>query len=316
MDGRTDSDVVRELRAHANAAVPAMALDRSAVRVSGRRKLVGRRLAAGAGAVALVAAIAVGATWSGWLGRGTSVPPAGPTASAGASIQLRLVVSSTTGGCTAPALREDAPGSACDLDGSTTYQLGEALGDLAPTSASIVRDDRTGLDLTFSREDTATLTEVTGNAVGQQLAMLVDGRVIGAVQVMEPITRDQIETVFATAAQAQFVSDLLDGTLTPAPDTVAVYEPQGTGGDAALLTGTLALQDGCTYVVDQNGTTWLPIFARGVTADGTTLTYGGQTYTYGSSVSLTGGQSGAGPAETIPAACSTDAAAWRVTQPD
>ena len=316
MEGRTDSDVVRELRAHANAAVPAMALDRAAVQTSGRRKLLGRRLAAGAGAVALVAAIAVGATWSGWLGRGTSVPPAGPSASAGASLQLRLVVSSTSGGCTAPALREDAPGSACDLDGTTTYQLSEALGDLTPTSASIVRDDRTGLDLTFSREDTATLTEVTSNAVGQQLAMLVDGRVIGAPQVMEPITLDQIETVFATAAQAQFVAALLDGTLTPAPDSVAVYEPQGTGGDAAQLTGTLTLQGGCTYVVDQNGTTWLPIFARGVTADDTTLTYGGQTYAYGSTVSLTGGQSGAGPADTIPAACSTDAAAWRVTQPD
>ena len=92
--------------------------------------------------------------------------------------------------------------------------------------------------------------------------MLVDGRVIGAPQVMEPITLDQIETVFATAAPAQSAAALLDGTLTPAPDSVAVYEPQGTGGDAAQLTGTLTLQGGCTYVVDQNDTTWLPIFAR------------------------------------------------------
>ena len=313
MDGRTDSDVVRELRAHANAAVPSMALDRAAVRAAGRRRLLGRRLAAGVSAVALVGAIAVGVTWSGWLGRGTGVPPAG--ASAGASLQLRLVVSSTTGGCTAPALRGEAPGSACDIDGTTTYQLGEALGDLTPTSTSIVRDDHTGLDLTFSRDDTATLTEVTGNAVGQRLAMLVDGRVIGAPQVMEPITLDQIEIAFGTAAQARFVAAMLDGTLKPAPDTVAVYQPQGTGGDAALLTGTLTLRDGCTYVVDENGTTWLPIFARGVTADDTTLTYGGETYPYGSTVSLTGGQSGAGPTDAIPASCSTDAAAWRVTPP-
>lgn len=314
MDGRADCDVVREMRAHADAAVPEMALDRDAVRAPGRRGLLVHRLAAGVGAVALVGAIAVGVIWSGRLG-GADLPPAGSSAGAGVPLQLRLVVSSTTGACTAPALRDDAPGSACDLDGTTTYRLGEALGDLWPTAASIVRDDRTGLDLTFSREGTATLTEVTSDAVGQQLAMLVDGRVIGAPQVMEPITLDQIETVFATAAQAQLVADLLTGTLPPSPDTVAVYEPQGTGGDAALLTGTLVSRDGCTYVVDELGTTWLPIFARGVTADGATLAYGGQTYTYGSTVALTGGQSGAGPADVVPAGCSTNVTAWRVAQP-
>ncbi len=315
MDGQPDADVVHELRAQANAAVPAMTLDRAAVRASGRRRLLGRRIAAGVGAVALVGATAVGATWSGWLGRSTGVPPAGLGSSAGASLQLRLVVSSSTGGCTALPLRDDAPGSACDLDGTTTYQLGEALGELTPSSTSIVREDRTGLDLTFGREDTATLTEVTGNAVGQRLAMLVDGRVIGAPQVMEPITLDQVEMVFGTAAQAQFVAAMLDGTLPPAPDAVAVYEPQGTGGDAALLTGTLTLRDGCTYVVDDAGTTWVPIFARGVAGDTTTLTYGGRNYVYGSTVSLTGGESEVLPEDTIPASCSADVKTWRVTQP-
>jgi hypothetical protein len=44
---------------------------------------------------------------------------------------------------------------------------------------------------------------------------------------------------------------------------IATYANAGTGGDAALLEGTLVIDDGCVYVdSEDDGTRWLPVFPR------------------------------------------------------
>ncbi|HEX8644692.1 MAG TPA: hypothetical protein VF702_12350 [Allosphingosinicella sp.] len=42
-------------------------------------------------------------------------------------------------------------------------------------------------------------------------------------------------------------------------DPLALY-PGGRGGEQASLTGRLALEDGCLYVVDSRGQRWVPAF--------------------------------------------------------
>ena len=60
----------------------------------------------------------------------------GHAASTAPPLQLRLVTSSQAGPCTAPPLTADGPGTACDLDGTTTYELAESLGEVTPTSVT------------------------------------------------------------------------------------------------------------------------------------------------------------------------------------
>lgn len=132
-------------------------------------------------------------------------------------LQLRLVTSSTGGDCSAPALTTDGAASACDWTGTTTYELGESLGVVTPTS--VVRSTDQGQQVVVALElddaDTSTLADVTEDAQQQRLAMLLDGRVISAAVVMDRITTGQIQLALGTAPEAEEIAARLGASATP-----------------------------------------------------------------------------------------------------
>jgi preprotein translocase subunit SecD len=131
-------------------------------------------------------------------------------------LQLRLVTSTTQGPCSAAPLTSDAAGSACDLSGTASYELGESLGVVTPTSVTrggqgsgqtvVVELDKAGA---------ATLAEVTRQALDKQLAILLDGSVLSAPLVKEPITAGVVELAPGTAAEAEQVAAQLGASATP-----------------------------------------------------------------------------------------------------
>lgn len=126
------------------------------------------------------------------------------------------MTSSTDGPCDAPALVTDGPGSACGEAGTTTYQVGASLGTITPTT--VTRPDVAGglaLDLAFDQAGSAKLGELTGKAIGTQMAVLVDGRVLGAPHVMDAITTGTVRLSLATSAEASQVAALLHASSTP-----------------------------------------------------------------------------------------------------
>lgn len=120
------------------------------------------------------------------------------------------MTSSTEGACDAPALATDGPGTACSEVGTTTYQVGASLGTITPTSVTHP-DARGGLevDLAFDQTGSAKLGEVTGKAIGKQLAVLINGRVLNAPHVADAITGGTVRMSFATSAEATRVAALL-----------------------------------------------------------------------------------------------------------
>ncbi|MHB1490528.1 MAG: SecDF P1 head subdomain-containing protein [Cellulomonas sp.] len=109
-----------------------------------------------------------------------------------------------------PPLTSDGPGSACDEPGTTTYQVGVSLGTITPTA--VTRPGTAGgltLDLEFDQAGSAKLGELTGKAIGKQLAVLVDGRVLGAPHVVDVITTGTVRLSLATSAEASQVAALL-----------------------------------------------------------------------------------------------------------
>jgi hypothetical protein len=209
MDGREDVDVAARIRAQAGAAVvPPMSLEAAAVRAAGRRRLRTYRLGVGAGAAAAITAVAFGVGAAGGLWTaGDPVPPAGD---AGApTLQLRLVESSIEGACGAAPLQGDVAGAACDLAGTTTFELGSALGEVRPSAVQLVEPAR--VQLSFDADDAATVADATRAAVGQRLAMVVEGRVLSEAQVMEAITAGEILLVLDNADDAQQVMTTLGG---------------------------------------------------------------------------------------------------------
>jgi hypothetical protein len=122
-------------------------------------------------------------------------------------LQLRLVTSSAEGPCSAPPLTSDGPGSACDRAGTTTYALGESLGVVTPTSVTL---DGQGAGQTvvaeFDKADASKLGNVTGKAVEKQLAILLDGKVLSAPVVKEPLTGGKVAFAFGTASEAEQVA--------------------------------------------------------------------------------------------------------------
>ena len=129
------------------------------------------------------------------------------------ALQLRLVISSSSGACSAAPLTSDGPGGACDQAGATTYELAESLGVVTPTS--VARGDQGGGQTVLLELDPAgarTLDAATGRANGKQLAFLLQGTVLSAPTVMGPLTVGNALTLgFATAAEADQVSAELGG---------------------------------------------------------------------------------------------------------
>lgn len=138
-------------------------------------------------------------------GGGSPAPP----------LQLRLVTSSAEGRCSAQPLTSEGPGIACDRAGTTTYELGESLGVVTPTS--VTRDGQgTGqtVNAKFDKADASKFGDVTGKAVEKQLAILLDGKVLAAPVVKEPLNGGRVSFAFETAAEAEKVAAELGASAT------------------------------------------------------------------------------------------------------
>jgi hypothetical protein len=122
------------------------------------------------------------------IGSVTTTPP----------IQLRPVSSETPGACSEPPLTVTGPGTACDLTGASEFALGAPDGQLTVTRASVATEFKgvvTGQPIILvqlDRGSTATFARVTGQSVGKRLAFLVNGKVVMAPQITEPITDGQL----------------------------------------------------------------------------------------------------------------------------
>ena len=140
----------------------------------------------------------------------------GAGASPAPQLQLRIVTSSAPGRCTAPPLTSEDPGSACDRAGTTTYVLAGSLGGVRPTS--VAREGQ-GAGQTvvaeFDKADASKIGDVTGKALEKQLAILLNGKVLSAPVVKEPLTSGKVAFTFGTAAEAEKVAAELGASATP-----------------------------------------------------------------------------------------------------
>lgn len=139
----------------------------------------------------------------------------GADGAAAPPLQMRIVTSSEPGPCTAAPLTADGPGTACGLDGTTTYELAESLGVVTPIS--VTRDGQGGaqtIGVEFGEADASTLSEVTGDATDEQLALLLNGEVLTAATVLAPITNGAFSFGFRNAADADRVAALLGASST------------------------------------------------------------------------------------------------------
>ena len=117
--------------------------------------------------------------------------------------------------CSAPPLTSDGPGSACDRAGTTTYELAESLGVVTP--ASVTRDSQgTGQTVVveFDKAEASTFSDVTGRAIDKQLALILDGKVLSAPPVKDPITAGEVTFGFGTASEADQVAAELGASAT------------------------------------------------------------------------------------------------------
>ena len=102
----------------------------------------------------------------------------------------------------------------------------------------------------------------------------------------------------------------------PVPDDVATYRPDGPGGAAAALSGTLVRDDGCTYIEDpESGVRTIPVFEAGhVSWAGDRLILDNLSYAIGDTVEFGGGEYAAGsqPDVDVPEACDDSVGRWQV----
>jgi hypothetical protein len=142
---------------------------------------------------------------------GCSSTVTGDTRSPGKPLQLRLVVSSVDGTCSAPALSTDGPASACNRAGNATYELAKSLGVVTPTSVAFPENEESAnlVILELNTADTGTLGDASRAAIDKHLAIVLDGRVLSAPLVKDPLTTSQLTLAFGTASEAkQVVADL------------------------------------------------------------------------------------------------------------
>jgi hypothetical protein len=105
------------------------------------------------------------------------------------------------------------------------------------------------------------------------------------------------------------------GTATATADgPVAFVTTDPDGGDAALLSAVVQVDDECVLVVGEEGTRWLPVFhAPTASSDGRTLAWEGRSYAPGDPIELGGGMSDdASRVDHVPAGCAYDAV-WFVS---
>jgi preprotein translocase subunit SecD len=146
---------------------------------------------------------------------GCSSTATGATSSPGKPLQLRLVISSVEGTCSAPALTSDGPASACDRAGTTTYELAKSLGVVTPTSVALPKGSANSVTLELNKADTGTLADVSRKAIDKNLAIVLDGRVLSAPLVKAPLTTSEVTLAFGTASEAKQVAAELSASATP-----------------------------------------------------------------------------------------------------
>jgi len=100
---------------------------------------------------------------------------------------------------------------------------------------------------------------------------------------------------------------------------VATYEPNGEGGEGALLGGTLRDLGECLYIEPADGTRFLPVFPDGsVTTSPRSLTHHRRDYSPGDAMALGGGEvdsSAALPEQlSVPERCRGATHLWLVNQ--
>ena len=102
------------------------------------------------------------------------------------------------------------------MSGTTTYQVGASLGEMTPTAVTYPGGQaaRQVFGVELDREGSVKLADVTREAVGRQLAVLVEGRVLSAPTVMDLITNGQLEFVTTTPAEARRAAAALHASAT------------------------------------------------------------------------------------------------------
>ncbi len=148
---------------------------------------------------------------------GCSTTATGDTNSPGKPLQLRLVISSSDGPCTAPALTSDGAASACDRAGTTTYDLAQVLGVITPDSVTLSDDQGStnSVNLDLNDTDTATLSDASREALEKNLAIVLDGRVLSAPLVKDALISSPLTLVFGTVSEAQQVAADMRTATTP-----------------------------------------------------------------------------------------------------
>jgi predicted small secreted protein len=148
---------------------------------------------------------------------GCSSTARGDISSPGQPLQLRLVTSAVEGACTLPTLKSQGPGSGCDSAGTITYELGESLGTITPTSVTLSKDQGPAhlVILELNVADTSTLGNVTSKAIDKNLAIVLDGQVLSAPLVKAPITTGPLTLAFGTASEAKHAAAELSAPAAP-----------------------------------------------------------------------------------------------------
>ena len=136
---------------------------------------------------------------------------------AGKPLQLRLVISSVDGPCTAPALTSDGAATACDRAETTTYELAHVLGVITPDSVTLSdnQGSTSSVALDLNDTDIDTLSEVCHEALDKNLAIVLDGRVLSAPLVKDALTSSPLALMFETASEAKQVAADLTAATTP-----------------------------------------------------------------------------------------------------
>jgi hypothetical protein len=151
-----------------------------------------------------------------------------------AALQLRLAMTTVTGMCRLPALTASGPGSACSLNGTSSYQLGPSTGDVTVAHA-VVGTEIGGVSLgnpvaivQLDKPGTATFALVTATVTGKPLAIVLHGRVVNAPIIREsirdgkfPLTTQPPDAKPAT----QLVATLNAGQVKPRPGPRRPHTP-------------------------------------------------------------------------------------------
>lgn len=93
--------------------------------------------------------------------------------------------------------------------------MADSLGVVTPRS--VTRDGQGAgqtVEAELDKEDASKLGDVTGQALDKQLAILLDGKVLGAPVVKEPLTGGKVSFAFGTPAEAEKVATELGASPT------------------------------------------------------------------------------------------------------